>query len=91
MVVSFLFFYPMLNKLFCKHEKSKILYISRKVVNNKKDYIYYCPNCKKYAKGRVLFDKNGKFASETVKSSLKWSKKLGDLTGYIYLGLRDGR
>lgn len=74
-------------KPFCKHENAKILYASRKVINNRKDYIYYCQDCRKYARGTTLLNDKGKFVALTDKKSLKWSKKLGDITGYTYLGL----
>lgn len=76
----------MISKIFCKHNKSKMLYISRKAVNGKKQCIYYCPECRKYSRGALLFDKDEQYVAETSPIRLSWKKKLGDITGYIYLG-----
>lgn len=62
--------------MFCKHKQAKPLYLS------KVDAIYYCPDCKKYAKGMV--DLN-----EKERQQLRWrrgSRGLGDISNYLYLG-----
>lgn len=72
--------------MFCKHQKARILYVSRKTVNAHSYKIYYCPECRKYARFKAEIMPDGSVANVPKMVDLKWRKDLGDITNYTYLG-----
>lgn len=63
--------------LFCKHLNEKILYNKKEKANDITDFdkIYYCPDCKKYARFNSFSG-----------TKCRYSKKLGDISDYLYIG-----